>query len=91
LRELTGCAKEIYRDVNRYSITDAIEVVPESFTSAYAPDMGDSRWWRWLISGYRGNKLISARAIDADQAEYVAELYRRDGVRALRVKSDEAK
>jgi hypothetical protein len=52
--------------------------------------MADSnRWWRWFISGYRANRLVSARAIDQDQAEYVADLYRRDGVQKVQVKQDE--
>lgn len=51
--------------------------------------MSDSDpWWRWFVSGYRANKLVSARAIDEDQAEYVADLYRRDGVRKVQVKRD---
>ena len=51
--------------------------------------MGDSNsWWRWFISGYRANRLVSARAIDQDQAEYVADLYRRDGVQKVQVKHD---
>ena len=52
--------------------------------------MADSnRWWRWFISGYRANRLVSARAINKDQADYVADLYRRDGVQKVQVKHDE--
>ena len=50
--------------------------------------MSDSGWWRWFVSGYRDNKLVGARAIDENQAEYVADLYRRDGVRKVQVKHD---
>jgi hypothetical protein len=51
--------------------------------------MGDSsRWWRWFVSGHRANKLVSARAIDEEQAEYVADLHRRDGVPKVQVKHD---
>ena len=64
--------------------------VHESFPDAYAAGMADSnRWWRWFISGYRANRLVSARAIDQDQAEYVADLYRRDGVQKVQLKQDE--
>jgi hypothetical protein len=66
-----------------------ITVVTNRSTRHMQQPMGDSnRWWRWFVSGYRANRLVSARAIDQDQAEYVADLYRRDGVRNVQVKHD---
>ena len=46
------------------------------------------RYFDGRVSGYRANRLVSARAIDQDQAEYVADLYRRDGVQKVQVKHD---
>jgi hypothetical protein len=45
-------------------------------------------WWTWYVSGYKGRKIISAKAIDGEQAEYLADLFRRDGVTKIRVHND---
>ena len=37
------------------------------------------------MSGYRGNKLISAKTVDGEQAAYLAELFLKDGLRKITV------
>jgi hypothetical protein len=45
-------------------------------------------WWTWYVAGYRGNELISAKAVNQEHAEYVAELFRRDGLRKVLIKDN---
>ena len=44
-------------------------------------------WWTWFVSGYRHNELISAKAINQESADYVADLFRPDGLRSVRVRN----
>jgi hypothetical protein len=43
-------------------------------------------WWTWYVSGYRDMLLISAKAVNAEQAEYLADLFRKDGLRSVKVR-----
>jgi hypothetical protein len=44
-------------------------------------------WWTWYVSGYRGTQLISAKAVNSSQAEYIADLFRKDGFRKIVVRN----
>lgn len=42
-------------------------------------------WWTWYVSGYKGRRLISAKAVCEDDADFLADLFRRDGVQKITV------
>jgi len=51
--------------------------------------MADSSelWWTWYVPGYRDTRLISAKAVCGDDAEFLAELFRKEGMRNVLVRS----
>jgi hypothetical protein len=42
----------------------------------------------WYVSGYKGRNNISAKAIDVQQAAYLADVFRREGVTKFTVHND---
>lgn len=42
-------------------------------------------WWTWYVSGYKGRRLISAKANDERNANYLAKLFEIDGLTKIKV------
>jgi hypothetical protein len=73
------------------SLHSSKKTVPEWFWVTYVRRMSGSSspeyWWTWHVCGYKGQRLIGVKAVDEKQANYLAELLRRDGVQKITIRN----